>query len=173
VVEPKREWVPLDEVVGSALNRLEHQLAGRPVVTDLAADLPLLSMDPVLLEQLFVNLLENAARYTPPGTEIAVRAARHEGAVRVEIADRGAGIPPGEEERVFDRFHRVARPGVRGVGLGLAIARAIAQAHGGRLTAGNRPEGGAAFVLTLPLLEPPANPPEPPEAPGPAREADA
>lgn len=168
VVEPKREWVPLDEVVGAALTRLEHQLAGRPVVTDLAADLPLLSIDPVLLEQLLVNLLENAVRYTPPATEIAIRAVRRDGEVRVEIADRGAGIPPGQEERVFERFHRVARPGVRGVGLGLAIARAIAQAHGGRLTAGSRPGGGAVFALTLPLLEPPASPPEPPDAPRPA-----
>ncbi len=173
VVEPRREWVPLDEVVGAALNRLERALAGRPVRTDLAPDVPLLSIDPVLLEQLFVNLLENAVRYTPPGTEIAIRAAREGDALTVEVTDRGPGIPAGQEERVFERFHRVPRPGVRGVGLGLPIARAIAQAHGGRLTASNRPEGGAAFRLTLPLLEPPASPPEPPDEPRPAASGEA
>jgi two-component system sensor histidine kinase KdpD len=113
----------------------------------------------VLVEQLLVNVLENAARHTPPGTAVAVTAAREGSTVTIEVADRGPGLPAGEEERVFERFHRAARPGVNGAGLGLAIARAIAQAHGGRLHAANRPGGGAAFRLTLPLLEPPAGPP--------------
>lgn len=160
VLEPRREWVPLVEVVGSALNRLDHALAGRPVTTDIADAVPLLSIDPVLLEQLFVNLLENAVKYTPPGSEIAIQAERQGGTLVVDVADRGPGIPPGEEERVFERFHRIAMPGVQGAGLGLPIARAIALAHGGRLTASNRPEGGAVFRLTLPLLEPPAAPAE-------------
>jgi two-component system sensor histidine kinase KdpD len=163
VVEPRREWVPLVEVVGSAMNRLERALAGRRVTTDIADDVPLLSIDPVLVEQLFVNLLENAAKYTPPGSEIAIRAVRQGGTLVVDVSDRGPGIPAGEEERVFERFHRVAHPGVRGVGLGLPIARAIAQAHGGRLTASNRPDGGAVFRLTLPILEPPATTPAEPE----------
>ncbi len=132
-------------------------------MTEIADDVPLLSIDPILFEQLFVNLLENAAKYTPPGSELAIRAVRAEGMVVVEVADRGPGIPPGEEERVFERFHRVARPGVRGAGLGLPIARAIAQAHGGHLTASNRPDGGAVFRLTLPILEPPAAAAEPAE----------
>ncbi len=167
VVEPRREWVPLVEVVGSAMNRLESSLGGREVTIDIPDAVPLLSIDPLLVQQLFVNLLENAAKYTPPGTEIEVRARREGGTLVVDVADRGPGMTPGEEERVFERFHRAARPGVRGVGLGLPIARAIAQAHGGRLTASNRPGGGALFRLTLPVLEPPAPPPDPSERPTP------
>ncbi|HET8539640.1 MAG TPA: sensor histidine kinase KdpD [Anaeromyxobacter sp.] len=160
-VEPRREWVPLDEVVGGALTRLERRLAGRRVTTAIAPDLPLVSLDPVLVQQLFVNVLENAAKYTPPGTELEIRAAREGGTLVVDVADRGPGIPPGDEERVFERFHRGAHAGVRGVGLGLPIARAIAQAHGGRLVAANRPGGGAVFRLTLPIgAEPPRAPAE-------------
>jgi two-component system sensor histidine kinase KdpD len=126
------------------------------VRTAIADDVPLLSIDPVLVEQLFLNLLENAAKYTPPGSEIDIRATREGGTLVVDVGDRGPGIPPGDEERVFERFHRGEHTGVRGVGLGLPIARAIAQAHGGRLVAANRPGGGAVFRLTLPLA------PEPP-----------
>jgi two-component system sensor histidine kinase KdpD len=168
VVEPRREWVPLVEVVGSAMNRLDRALAGRAVKIEIPDAVPLLSIDPILVQQLFVNLLENAVKYTPPGSELAIRAAREGGTLVVDVADRGPGIPPGEEERVFERFHRAARPGVGGVGLGLPIARAIAQAHGGRLTASNRPGGGAVFRLTLPILEPPAAPPDPLERPAPS-----
>jgi two-component system sensor histidine kinase KdpD len=165
-VEPRREWVPVDEVVGSALNRLERRLAGRNVRTALAPDLPLLSIDPVLVEQVLVNLLENAVKYTAPGSEIELRADRDGAALALEVADRGPGIPAGDEERIFERFHRGPHAaGVRGVGLGLPIARAIAQAHGGRLTAANRPGGGAAFRLVLPLPAgaPPAVPAARPE----------
>ncbi|WP_242336390.1 MULTISPECIES: sensor histidine kinase [Anaeromyxobacter] len=162
-VEPKREWVPLVEVIGGALTRLERRLAGRPVTTTLPDDLPLVSIDPVLLEQLFRNLLENAAKYTPPGSPLDIRAERDGGTLSVDVADRGPGIPSGDEERIFERFHRGAHAGVRGVGLGLPIARAIAQVHGGRLVAANRPGGGAVFRLTLPLPSerpPPAEPAE-------------
>jgi two-component system sensor histidine kinase KdpD len=169
-VEPRREWVPVDEVVGSALNRVERRLAGRSVRTALAPDLPLLSIDPVLVEQVLVNLLENAVKYTPPGSELEIRADRDGPSVTFEVADRGPGIPPGDEERIFERFHRGTHgAGIRGVGLGLPIARAIAQAHGGRLTAANRPGGGAAFRLTLPLAAdaPPAVPAARPEGASP------
>ncbi len=165
-VEPRREWVPLVEVIGAALTRLERPLAGHPVTTAIPDDLPLVALDPVLVQHLFVNLLENAAKYTPVASEIELRAAVDEGALTVDVADRGPGIPPGDEERIFERFHRVARSGPGGVGLGLAIARAIASAHGGRLVAANRPGGGAVFRLTLPLA------PSPPcEAPGAERAA--
>jgi two-component system, OmpR family, sensor histidine kinase KdpD len=151
-------------VVGAALTRLERRLASRRVTTTIAEDVPLLSIDPVLVEQLFLNLLENAAKYTPPGSEIEIRAAREGGTILVEVADHGPGLPPGEEERVFERFHRGAHATVRGVGLGLPIARAIAQAHGGRLAASNRPGGGAVFRLTLPVPAEP--PPAAADAPG-------
>jgi two-component system sensor histidine kinase KdpD len=166
-VEPKREWVPLVEVVGSALTRLERRLGRRSITTAIADDVPLLSIDPVLVEQLFVNLLENAAKYTPPGSPIEIRAAREGGTIVVEIADHGPGLPPGAEERVFERFFRGAHATVRGVGLGLPISRAIAQAHGGRLAAANRPGGGTVFRLTLPLpLDVPPGTGEPSDASG-------
>jgi two-component system sensor histidine kinase KdpD len=150
-VEPRREWVPLVEVVGGALTRVEGRLRGRGVTTELSDEIPLLSLDPVLVEQLFINLLENAAKHTPPAAEVEIRAVREGGTLVVDVADRGPGIPPGEEERIFERFHRGAHAGAGGAGLGLPIARAIAEAHGGRLVASNRPGGGAVFRLTLPL----------------------
>jgi two-component system sensor histidine kinase KdpD len=161
-VEPKREWVPLDEVVGSALGRLERLLSGRRVTTTIPADAAMVSIDPILIEQLVVNLLENAAKYTPAASGIDLNAAREGAAVVLEISDRGPGIPAGDEERIFERFRRGAHPGVRGVGLGLAVSRAIATAHGGTLSAAARPGGGANFRLTLPLpAEPPPFPSDP------------
>jgi two-component system sensor histidine kinase KdpD len=159
-VVPKREWVPVDEVVGSALTRLERRLAGRPVRTELEPDLPLLSVDPVLIEQAVTNLVENAVKHTPAGAELSVSASRAGGDVLLEVADRGPGLPPGEEERIFERFHRGAAAGARGSGLGLPIARAIARVHGGRLVARQREGGGAVFSLTLPV------PPGAPVTPG-------
>jgi two-component system sensor histidine kinase KdpD len=154
-VQLRRDWVPVEEVVGGALTCLERQLAGRPVMTQCGDDLPLLHVDPVLLEQLFVNVIENAAKYTPAGTPVEI-SARAEGArVVIEIADRGPGIPAGMEERVFERFRRGAPGSAPGVGLGLAIARAIAEAHGGTLEAENRPGGGATFRMSLPAAERP------------------
>jgi two-component system sensor histidine kinase KdpD len=150
-VVPRRDWVPADEVVGSALTRLDRMLAGRRVRTELDPHLPLLSVDPVLLEQLFVNLLENAIKYTPPGSEIAVTANVVGESIQLDVSDRGPGIPTGDEERIFERFHRGDAPAVRGFGLGLPIARAIARAHGGQLTAATRDGGGAVFRLALPL----------------------
>jgi two-component system sensor histidine kinase KdpD len=155
-VQPRREWIPVDEVVGAALERLGRALDGREVTTSFADDLPLVSVDSVLLQQLFVNIFENAAKYTPAGSPIAIAAeVDGEGALVVEVADHGGGIPPGAEEVIFDRFRRARREPGGGFGLGLAIARAIAVAHGGTLTARNRSGGGATFRLRLPPGGPP------------------
>jgi two-component system sensor histidine kinase KdpD len=150
-VQLRREWVPVEEVVGGALTRLEVSLTGRRVTTSCPDDLPLVYVDPVLLEQLFVNLVENATKYTPQGSPIEITALRDGQRVVVDVTDRGPGIPPGMEEQVFERFRRGVAGGVPGVGLGLAICRAIAQAHGGELTAENRQSGGARFRVSLPL----------------------
>ena len=147
----KRDWVPLEEVVGTTLARVEPRLGGRDVKTDLPATLPLVSVDPVLLEHMFVNLLENATKYTPAGAPIDVSARVAHGAVEVDVADRGPGIPEAEVERLFEKFTRGAHVGVPGAGLGLAICRGVAQAHGGTLTYENRPGGGALFRFRLPL----------------------
>jgi two-component system sensor histidine kinase KdpD len=149
-VAARREWVPIDEIVGAALARTERRLARHPVRTDLPPAASLVSADPILFEQLLVNLLENAARHTPPGTEVLVRARGGPAGLDLEVADRGPGVPAGEEEHVFERFHRGGRATGQGAGLGLAIARAIAEVHGGTLRAAPRPGGGASFRLLLP-----------------------
>jgi two-component system sensor histidine kinase KdpD len=160
-VEPSRDWVPLEELVGAALVRLEGPLAGREIHTDLPADLPLVFVDPLLIEQLLINLLDNAARYTPPGSPIEIRAAVREGRLELEVADRGAGLPPGEESRVFEKFYRGPHAVRTGAGLGLAICRAIAAVHRGVLIAENREGGGALFRLALPLGAPLGTPTPP------------
>lgn len=156
MLQVQREWIPLEEVVGIALIRLDDRLRGHPVRTALPPDLPLLSIDGLLMEQVFVNLLENAAKYTPDGTPIEITASAAAGAVTVEVADRGPGIPPGQEELIFDKFHRLPDAGPEGgSGLGLTICRGIVQAHGGRIWVFNRPGGGAAFRFTIPTGGPP------------------
>jgi two-component system sensor histidine kinase KdpD len=152
----KREWVPLEEIVGSALTRLESRLTGREVLMDLPDNLPLMSVDPVLFEQVFVNLFDNALKYMPMESPIEIRAKAWDHILEVEIADRGPGLPPGGEALVFEKFWRGAHPGTGGVGLGLPICRGIVQAHGGAITAETRREGGALFRITLPLIEAPA-----------------
>ena len=155
-LQVQKEWQPLEEPVGVALIRLEDRLREHPVHVRLPPDLPLVPIDGVLIEQVFINLLENAVKYTPPGTPIEITATAVDGAVRVDVADRGPGLPAGEEARIFEKFYRV--PGATstsGVGLGLTICRGIITAHGGRIWAENRPGGGAMFRFTLPLSGPP------------------
>ena len=126
-------------------------LADHRVTTDLPADLPLLRADFVLLEQVLVNLLENAARYAPAGTPVEIVARAGADALLVEVCDRGPGIPPDEAARIFDRFYRAlnAPPG-KGVGLGLAVAKGFVEAMGGTITAIDRQGGGTVFRLSFP-----------------------
>lgn len=153
----RREWAPLEETIGAALNRLEPTLAGRSIDVELPPDLPPVFVDEVLLEHLILNLLENAAKYTPAGSPIEIRASVAGAAVVVEVLDRGPGLPPGHEALVFEKFVRASGSRDGGFGLGLAICRAIARAHGGAITAENRPGGGAVFRVALPLGSPPAS----------------
>jgi two-component system sensor histidine kinase KdpD len=158
-LEVQKEWQPLEEVVGVALIRLEDRLRGHPVQVNLPPDLPLVPLDGVLMEQVFVNLLENAVKYTPPATPIEIAATAADGVVRVDVADRGPGLPPGEESRIFDKFYRAqGTPTQGGIGLGLTICRGIITAHGGRIWAENRPGGGALFRFTLPVTGAPPMP---------------
>jgi two-component system sensor histidine kinase KdpD len=141
------------------LLRLEERLASHPVSTRLPPGLPLVPIDELLIEQVFINLLENAAKYTPEGTPIVVSAWPSMDTVVVEVADSGPGIPPGEEEAIFRKFQRgssVNRTGpAGGSGLGLTICRGIVAAHGGRIWLEPRAGGGSAFRFSLPLEGPP------------------
>ncbi|MEO8199919.1 MAG: sensor histidine kinase KdpD [Gemmatimonadota bacterium] len=155
-LQVQKEWQPLEEVIGVALIRLDERLREHPVTVHLPADLPLVPIDAVLMEQVFVNLLDNAIKYTPAGKALEIGAVAKAGAVVVEVSDRGPGIPIGEEERIFDKFHRVSPGPVSGIGLGLTICRGIVKAHGGRIWAGNRIDGGAVFHILIPLSGPPS-----------------
>jgi two-component system sensor histidine kinase KdpD len=118
-----------------------------------------LLVDPVLLEQVFVNLFENAAKYTPAGTPIEIHAARNGETVAIEVIDHGPGLARGSEEKVFDKFYRGPHVGVSGAGLGLPICRGITEAHGGTIRAEVRPGFGAVFRIVVPIGgKPPAGP---------------
>lgn len=151
-VQLSRTWFPLDEALSPALNRLHATLKPHPVTVALPPDLPFVDGDPVLIEQVFENLLLNAAKYTPPGTPIRLEARQEGDRLEVTVCDRGPGLPPGEEERVFEKFHHhPGRRGASGAGLGLAICRGIVTAHGGTMMAYNQTEGGACFKFDLPV----------------------
>jgi len=154
------EWHPLEEVVGSALRSMRSVLGTRPVRVDLPQDLPLVQMDAVLIERVFANLLENVAKYTPEGTAVAIGARVDAAMLEVSVADEGPGIPAGKEELVFEKFIRGEKEtATPGVGLGLAICRAIVEAHKGRIHAEAGRPRGARFVFTLPLGTPPGEAP--------------
>jgi two-component system, OmpR family, sensor histidine kinase KdpD len=147
----RRDWVPLDEMIGSALTRLENRLEDRPVRVVIAEDVPMVFVDPVLFEQVFVNLLENADKYTPAGTPCDIEANRADGSVAVTFSDQGPGFAAGTETTVFDKFVRGDHPSVSGAGLGLTICKAIVEAHGGQIAASSRPGGGAVVRFWLPI----------------------
>jgi two-component system sensor histidine kinase KdpD len=151
------DWHPVEEVIGSALSRMGPKLARHRVTTHLPAKSRLARLDAVLIEQVLTNLFENATKYTPPGTNINVSAEFSRGELAITVTDDGPGLPPGEESKIFDKFHRVAPETVPGgAGLGLAICKAIVEAHGGTIYAENIPAGGSLFRFTLPQEE---NPP--------------
>ena len=151
-VQLRRDWQSMEEIASAALREATSFLAGRPVSVAIPADLPLVRCDAILMERVLVNLLENAAKYTPEGTPLGVSARARGEALEVEVWDSGPGIPAGKEEAIFERFARGDRePAMAGVGLGLAISRAIVEVHGGRIHAENRLQGGARFLITLPL----------------------
>jgi two-component system sensor histidine kinase KdpD len=147
----QKELQPIEEVVGATLNRLEDRLQGRSVSTAIPDDLPLVPIDSALIEQVLINLVENATKYTPAGSPIDISASAQDDHVLVEVADRGAGILAEHAERVFDKFYRVREREGGGVGLGLTICRGIVEAHGGKIWVEPRSGGGSAFRFTLPL----------------------
>ena len=151
-VHVAKEWQEIEGVVGAVLSRLDDQLRGRTVTVHLPPNLPLVPIDGVLIEQLLINLLENAVKYTPKGSPIEISAHADEHNLVVEIADRGPGVPAEQADKIFEKFYRLPREqSTGGAGLGLAICRGIVEAHGWRIWADNREGGGALFRFTLPI----------------------
>jgi two-component system sensor histidine kinase KdpD len=157
-LKPKQDWVDLHDVVGSAIERLKQALSPYNVVTDVKPDMHLLYVDPILIEQVMVNVLDNAAKYSTAGGAIQIRAFEREGMAVIQVVDKGPGIPERERELIFDMFYRVKAGDNRiaGTGLGLAICRGLMQAQGGTIQAlpGDYGEG-TCIELTLPIAEPP------------------
>ena len=158
-------WNALEETIGTALASLHGVLTRHTVQIDLPADLPLVEYDALLMERVFANLLENAAKYTPPGSRIRIEARAQPQQLIMHVCDNGPGLPPGREQAVFEAFERGSREDARpGVGLGLALARAIVEAHHGSLVAEPAPGGGVCFRITLARREPPEAPEDLPAA---------
>jgi len=147
--EPRREWVPVEELVGATLDRLDSQLVGRDVAIAIEPDVGV-QVDAVLTEQMLLNLVENATKHTPAGTPIEIRAKRADGGVAIEISDRGPGLPAGPSAQVFEKFFRGPDTRTSGAGLGLTVCRGIVTAHGGHIEAATREGGGAQFRVWLP-----------------------
>jgi two-component system, OmpR family, sensor histidine kinase KdpD len=156
------QWQPLEEVVGSALNAAHGMLKQHLVEVHLPRDLPLVRFDALLIERVLVNLLENASKYTPPGSTVKLSAEVVADRLSVSVSDNGPGLTVGGEEAVFQKFTRGERESATpGVGLGLAICRAIVESHQGKIVATHNPGGGARFIFTLPLGNPPPAAEEP------------
>ncbi|MGO9513279.1 MAG: DUF4118 domain-containing protein [Steroidobacteraceae bacterium] len=148
----RADWHAIDDLVALALRASAARLAQWRIDLELPADLPLMLVEPTLIVQILSNLLENAAKYTPPGTTITICAAAHEESISLIVADDGPGLPPGDPEQLFEKFQRGrSESNIVGVGLGLAICRAAARLHGGDVRAMNNPGGGARFEIMLPV----------------------
>ena len=158
-IKVDRDWAAISELAGSVLNRLRERMAAHRVIVDLPGDLPLVRIDANLIEQALGNLLENAAQHTPAGTVIRLRAWQRASELVVAVEDFGAGLPDDEVGRIFKKFHRGSVEGdASGMGLGLAICRAIIRLHAGEAWAERVPGAGIAFCFTLPIEEVPLVP---------------
>jgi len=151
-LRPQRDWYDIGELIREVVSRLHSVLGDRPVSLSIDDDLPPLSIDYLMIDQVVTNLIENAVKYTPPGTPIDVRAQRVNNAVLVTVADHGPGIPANKRRSVFDKFYRLESRGqVSGSGLGLAVSKGLVEGHGGRIWVEETPGGGATLLFELPL----------------------
>jgi two-component system sensor histidine kinase KdpD len=156
-VQLNRQWQPLEEVIGTSLKTMASVLENRRVTVALDDDLPLVDIDAVLFERVLCNLLENAGKYTPAGSPIDIRAQTSGDLVVITVDDAGPGLPKGKESAIFDMFERGRKESTTpGVGLGLAICRAIVEAHGGKIRGQTRAQGGARLTIELPRGAPPS-----------------
>lgn len=160
-LRPEQDWYNIREVIMAVVERLAPRLEGRPVTVEVPRDLPLLLLDFTEIDQVLTNLVENALKYTPPGTAITIAAHRQDQAIAVSVTDQGPGVPPEHLRYLFDKFYRVEGAGPQGrrpqgLGLGLAISKGLIAAHGGRITARNMSGEGLQVVFTLPIPPSPA-----------------
>jgi two-component system sensor histidine kinase KdpD len=152
LVKPNKDWYDLHDIVGVAVSRLDESLGSRQVNINIEDNLPLVKVDFVLIEQVLVNLLDNAIKYSEPGTEIIIEAKGYEKRIKVAVSDLSPDIPEDDIEKIFDKFYRLHSPRlVSGTGLGLAICKGFVEAHGGRIWAANKKGGGVVMSFTLPL----------------------
>ena len=155
----RKEWLTLEEVIGSALQMFEPVSGARHVILDMPNPLMLIEVDGPLFERILINLLENAVKYAGPQAETGIRVIDKTGTLHLEVWDNGPGVPAGQEQLIFDKFARGNKESaIPGVGLGLAICRAIVELHGGTIYASQRPQGGASFQIVLPQPTPPTLP---------------
>jgi two-component system sensor histidine kinase KdpD len=157
-LKPDKDWYSLKALIQDVLGRLETLLADRELELDLPADLLMVELDYLQIDQVLTNLLENVARYTPASSPVTISARREEEQVVLSVADRGPGIPAAHLEHVFDKFYRVMHGPVAsnassGSGLGLAVCKGLVEAHQGRIWAEPRPQGGLIVFVTLPCRE--------------------
>ena len=152
-IQPAKSPSPIDEVIDSVVARLRPQLADHDVIVRVNDDLPDVPMDVVQIDQVLTNLVENAAKFSPPGEEIVVAASGDSTRVRISVVDAGRGVAKGQELAIFEPFHHGTHDGA-GTGLGLAIAKAIVTAHGGAIWVSRTPRGGSSFAFDLPVAEP-------------------
>jgi len=157
-INMRKSWQPLEEVIGASIQLLGDSLARHPVTVKLAADLPLLEFDEILLERVFCNLLENAAKYSPLDSPITISAELVADDVLISVIDHGPGVAETRLENIFRIFVRgdaESTSHISGTGIGLAVCKAIVEAHGGSMQVNNQPNGGACFSFSLPLGNPP------------------
>jgi two-component system sensor histidine kinase KdpD len=154
MLQLNKEWCDMQDIIGVAISRLGEHLRNRPVEIQIQPDLPLLRADSVLIEQVLVNLLDNALKFSEAGSAVVITARHSKKRLEVSVADRGLKIPLEDMERVFDKFYRLYSPRqVSGTGLGLAICRGIIEAHGGQIWASDNPSGGVIITFVLPLVD--------------------
>lgn len=154
IIVPNREWNAIEEIVEGAIARLKIPLQGRDVDVDIPVEIPMIEVDAVLLQQVLINLLENAAQYTPPSSPILIYARLEEEGIRLHVVDRGPGVSPEQRDQLFKKFYRLNpdHP-MTGVGLGLALCRSIMEAHGASISLNESKHGGCDFVLWFPLAK--------------------
>ena len=142
----------MQDVIGTSLGQCDARLTGRDVHVDIPDEFPTVNLDFVLIVHVLNNMIDNAVKYSPEGSPLEIKAEVIGNEIQISLLDRGIGIPEADLERVFDKFFRVERPNqVSGTGLGLAICKGIIEAHGGRIWARNRPGGGTALTIALPI----------------------